>query len=651
MVILPGIMMANFELHTKDLVIKQMKYGNDPSISIDQIDITQPFSDSRFSAVPGFDFSIPSGIWDHWVLVEVQNQQNASERFVFDFENWVRVIATELRGSSENKAYQTGHFIPYKERDYPSSNESLFLVEFEANETKQFLIALHSTIDYLQIPANLKFDVYNEKAYVHKRLFHRTLFGMFCGFYLIMLMYNLFIYISTKDRYYIPYLIYLVAVLIVTPHLFGYYVPIFKDWDGYVFVHSKMQFFTSMMIGWSMLLFTAWFLEVKIRYPRIYKLMKVLAVLLIFLPLPSLLGYASINEKISGMLGILTMILILTIAIKSQIDKYPSAVYFLVGYGAFSIGIIIMLCTFLGILPISVQDFYPVNFGSSIEMVFFSLALGNRINLLAKDNEEKQAQIIEQLKDREELQTKLNIELEEKVIERTKEIQSQKEEIESQKELIEKEKEKADALLLNILPGPVARELQNKGSATPRYYERATVLFADLVGFTKQSSGYRPERVISELDYCFRGFDEILEKFGVEKIKTIGDGYMCVGGIPIPSEESAINTVRAAVEMQRFMDHWAEQKKEWNEDPWQIRIGVHTGEVVAGIVGKNKFAYDVWGQTVNTASRIEGVCEPGKVNISEDTYSLIKDHFETEYRGKVQTREKELDMYYVLRPK
>lgn len=650
--ILPEVILAEYDVNASQFEITNVKYGTGLELNPEEIDLRDLSTiESQLSDVPNLDYALQQDVWEHWLLVDCRNSSTSEQEFVFDFENWVRVTLNDLSPSAQKKVYKTGHFIPYIERDFPSANKSLVSIVFQPKESKQLLIHLESTIDYLQIPQTIRFNVFDHKTYLQKRLSRRLLVGMFCGFYLIMLLYNLFIYSSTKDRNYLPYLISLVAVLILTIHNFGYFVSIFKGWSDYVYLHSKMQFIGSMLLGLSMLLFTAWFLDVKNRYPRLFTILKALMVVILMLPIPSLLGYASINEKISGLVGIITMIFILTVGIKSNLDKYPSSGYFLIGYGAFSLGIIVMLCTFLGILPTTLQEIYPVNIGSSIEMVFFSLALGNRINILKKDNEEKQTQIIDQLREKEELQLKLNKDLEEKVVLRTKEIQKQKEEIEEQKIEIEKEKDKADELLLNILPAPVAKELQLRGAATPRYYEQATVLFADIVSFTKKSSGLRPERIISELDYCFRGFDEILEKYGVEKIKTIGDGYMCVGGIPIPSEESAINTVRAAVDMQHFMDQWAEQKKEWNEIPWQIRIGIHTGEVVAGIVGKNKFAYDVWGLTVNTASRIEGVCEPGKVNISEDTYMLIKDQFETEFRGKVQTREKELDMYYVLRPK
>ncbi len=630
---------AESRFSTEDLDVRTIWYSSETDILATQ-DLQEIITSGKFRQVSTLDYLTDPNSWDHWLILETVSQSDLEENYVFDFEKWVEVKISEIGNTSSN-TYITGHHIPYVDRNYPSANDNLIAITYQPGERKTLLVELHSTIDFLQIPTNVVFDVSKEETVIRNRLSRRLAFGMFIGFYLIMLLYNLFIYASTRNRNYLPYLVSLVGTLLVTIHIFGFLVPILRGFKDYVFFHSEMQFITSMILGWSMLWFTAWFLDVRNRYPTLFLIMKILAVLIVFLPLPALLGYASINEQFSGMLGILTMIFILTVAIKSVRDDYPSSGLFLIGYGAFSLGIIVMLCTFLGILPLGVQDWYPVNIGSTIEMVFFSLALGNRINELARENEEKQAQIIEQLREKDELQTKLNLELEEKVIARTAEIESQKVEI-------EKEKENADALLLNILPAPIARELRTKGFATPRYYPMASVLFADMVSFTKKSEGLRPERVINELDFCFKGFDDILDRYNIEKIKTIGDGYFCVGGVPIPFDESAVNTVKVGLEMQEFIEKWGEDKKEWNEEPWQIRIGIHTGEVVAGIVGKNKFAYDVWGATVNTASRVESSCAPGRVTISEDTYQVVKDYFEVEYRREVQTKEREIGMYYVL---
>ncbi len=218
--------------------------------------------------------------------------------------------------------------------------------------------------------------------------------------------------------------------------------------------------------------------------------------------------------------------------------------------------------------------------------------------------------------------------------------------IEAQKEQIELERQKSDRLLLNILPDEVAQELRAHGYATPRLYGAATVVFTDFLNFTQLSQTLTPEQLIDELDECFLAFDEICEKNGLEKIKTIGDAFMCAGGLPVPNETHAVDAVKAALEM---LD-WLEQRNRQNPKAVlrDMRIGVHTGPVIAGVIGKNKFAYDIWGDAVNLASRLEELGEPGRVNISGATCEEVKHHFHCSFRGKKEVHNKGLvDMYFI----
>ncbi|MCB0535866.1 MAG: adenylate/guanylate cyclase domain-containing protein, partial [Saprospiraceae bacterium] len=173
------------------------------------------------------------------------------------------------------------------------------------------------------------------------------------------------------------------------------------------------------------------------------------------------------------------------------------------------------------------------------------------------------------------------------------------------------------------------------GRAKARRYESVTVLFTDFKAFTKVAEQMSPEELVAELDYCFRGFDEITTRHGIEKIKTIGDAYMCVGGLPEPNPTHPEDVVRAALEMIEFMNRHLAEKARIGKPGFETRIGIHTGPVVAGIVGNKKFAYDVWGDTVNLAARMESSGQPGKVNVSQATYELIKDRFLCTSRGKV----------------
>ena len=209
-------------------------------------------------------------------------------------------------------------------------------------------------------------------------------------------------------------------------------------------------------------------------------------------------------------------------------------------------------------------------------------------------------------------------------------------------------KKKTDELLLNILPAETADELKANGFAKAKNYDLVTVLFADFKGFTAISEKMKPEELVYELNYCFSAFDSITQKYGIEKIKTIGDAYMCAGGLPGKNTTHPHDVVNAAIEIRDFMESYKNEKLLKGENPFEIRIGINTGPVVAGIVGFKKFAYDIWGDTVNIASRMESSSEPGKINISGSTYQLVKDQYNCTLRGRIQAKGiGEIEMYFV----
>ena len=214
--------------------------------------------------------------------------------------------------------------------------------------------------------------------------------------------------------------------------------------------------------------------------------------------------------------------------------------------------------------------------------------------------------------------------------------------------LLDSQKAEIEALLLNILPDEVAKELQRDGVATPRFYESASVLFTDFKSFTALADRMSPQDVVAELNDCFIAFDDIIEKYNIEKIKTIGDAYMCAGGIPVQDPLHYHNIVKAGKEIQRYIIQRNKERVAANLPPWEIRIGIHVGPLVAGVVGKKKYAYDIWGSTVNIASRMESNGEPGQINISAATYELIKDDYECTHRGKIYAKNVgDIDMYFL----
>ena len=220
--------------------------------------------------------------------------------------------------------------------------------------------------------------------------------------------------------------------------------------------------------------------------------------------------------------------------------------------------------------------------------------------------------------------------------------------VEERTHQLKEEKKKSDDLLLNILPEEVAEELKQKGSAEAQLMEEVTVLFTDFKGFTAMAELLSPKELVHDIHECFSEFDRIMSKYGIEKIKTIGDAYMAAGGIPTPNTTHAQDVVNAALEIAAFIETGKALKISKGLPYFEIRIGVHTGPVVAGIVGIKKFAYDIWGDTVNTASRMESSGEIGKVNISETTHALVQNAFTCEYRGEIEAKGKgKVKMYFV----
>lgn len=217
-----------------------------------------------------------------------------------------------------------------------------------------------------------------------------------------------------------------------------------------------------------------------------------------------------------------------------------------------------------------------------------------------------------------------------------------------QRTRLAKEKNRGEELLLNILPASVAKELKISDRVHAENYDLVSVMFTDFKDFTKMTSTFSAIDLVTEIDYCFSAFDKIVSKYNIEKIKTIGDAYMCASGVPKPNPSHAVDIIYAAFEIQKFMTETATKRKIENKPFFEIRCGIHSGPVVAGVVGTTKFAYDIWGATVNIASRIESAGETGKINVSGTTYELIKHKFNCSYRGKVQAKNiGEIDMYFV----
>ncbi|TAE12656.1 MAG: hypothetical protein EAZ95_12145 [Bacteroidetes bacterium] len=460
---------------------------------------------------------------------------------------------------------------------------------------------------------------------------------LFFGAILIMILYNLVIGITTRNRSYYYYVGYSFWVALTTFFLKGYPVVFLGKYhfiinDYFAVIASSAPIF--------LMLFTIDFLQLKKNYPFGYKLSLIAIYTQIFAIFVFLIGFVNLNVILYQIFNVYNNVVVIVVGFRLYKTYKPARIFlfaFLI-YLVLSTGVNLMLANVIAFTPITM---YYLHIGASIELTLFSIALADKINMYRKEKEEAQRNTIELIKEQ-------NTLLEQKVKERTHELQHTNEELNTTLELVEKERSKSDTLLLNILPLETAQELKETGQATPKHYKQITVLFTDFKGFTNIAEKISPEQVIQELNTCFLAFDEICEKYNLEKIKTIGDSYMCAGGLPIENTTNPVDVVLAGLEMQRFMTQWIAGKQAKGEQVWELRLGIHTGEAVAGVVGKNKFAYDIWGDTVNLASRMESSGEVGKVNISGATYALVKDKFKCTFRGKIEAKNKgEVEMYFV----
>lgn len=288
---------------------------------------------------------------------------------------------------------------------------------------------------------------------------------------------------------------------------------------------------------------------------------------------------------------------------------------------------------------------FSIPFSMSAYLAWYFSHINNENELKVTEVEELTQQKINQEKDKQSLIENINNELELKVEKRKNEIELQQTEIELQNKVLANEKRKSEALLLNILPEEVALELKEKGNTQSKFFDSVTILFTDFKDFTKLTEKVSSTELIEELNYCFKEFDRIISKYGIEKIKTIGDAYMAVSGLPKKDENHALKMVHASLEIRDFMEQYKQKRINEKKSFFEMRIGINSGEVVAGIVGIKKFAYDVWGSAVNLASEMEIHGTIGKVNISQNTFNLIKDNFDTELRTE-KLQDSDVNMYF-----
>ncbi len=482
--------------------------------------------------------------------------------------------------------------------------------------------------------------LFDKDKYEIKSNNEKLLYGFYLGFMFFLMLSNLFFFFSLGNR---MYLFYSFNVIIYT----CYAVAVVDGFLPYLFPKADLIFWytTIPTIGVVVQnIYCILFLEVRKYSSGLYRFQWgiiiyfiIYAIIKFALPFPTVLAINTINALISFfMMGFVGF----KVGKKGNKMGYYFAFAFFIYFG-------LVLCEASYIQTGSPAYFTELShtaLSTLAEAFILSFLLSKRFEwekqAFEKVHAESQQQLLEKTLENERIVREQNVILEQKVEERTHQLTETLDEVKI-------ERQKSERLLHNILPEEIAEELKQYGSSEAKQYDNVSVLFTDFVNFTGISEKVTPKELVAEIDFCYKAFDEIIERNGLEKIKSIGDAYLAVCGLPTPTVSHAENTVNAALEIIDFI-----KNRKNNGGIFDIRAGINSGIVVAGIVGNKKFAYDIWGDSVNTANRMESNSEMGRLNVSDITYNFIKDKYNCEYRGKIDAKNKGvIDMYFVLSKK
>lgn len=575
----------------------------------------------------------------YWIRFKLTTPGTTLQTVFIDPGPWndARLFTPSDTGFREQRS---GLLLPAAERSVrmasPRSFSFLLHAELLPSVMSTFYLRVES--DYrILTPASFRLIVSDEprlRARERSILFYQ---GIFLGTILALGLYNLVLFLRIRDASYGYYVLFLAGIWIIWAHSYNLTVewlwPAWPTWEFYVPMLAQ----EAIIVGLTQ--FTRRYLDTPRSLPYFDTALRLMlaAQMLLLVALP-FAKYEDVLLMVTSSVAI-TFLLTLLTALGAARISHPLAKYFLAANVFSSVGHLIMFGSAFGLISNLPNHGYEfAEFGVAVEGILLSLGLAYRIRRLRDEVAEHhlaQMHVQQQhVEERRNLIEQQNVELERKVIERTADLTH--------------ERERAESLLRNIFPATVAEELKSSGRTEPRRFEEVSILFTDFAGFTQTVGTIPAKRMVEELNDIFAAFDDIVDRHGLEKIKTIGDAYMAAAGLPEPAADHALRCVRAALDMLQFIAH----RNQDSSVKWGLRVGIHSGPVVAGVVGKRKYAYDIWGDTVNIASRMESAGEPGRVNLSAYTYDLVRARFDCAYRGKVDAKGKgEVDMYFVIAEK
>ena len=601
-------------------------------------DVSSPDAAHRF--VPGSEFAgktlHPGAYWLRFELINPDRE--ARNIVVFPLGPWNEIRLYVAQGSGHSMR-RSGLLVPLSERDLEVNR----LVQFGApySPVSATLPGSSNTTLYLRLASDWRYgsldyfavEVDDLAKIISEERTIRLVEGVFIGIFIALGLYHLLLMAALRDASYGFYVLHIFGMALVSTQFYGfpreYLWPERPVWNIEAFNLWRMF----AIVGLAQ--FTRIFLNT--RKSNAHLNVALLVVMGGSVLTMAAIPFASFTFIVEAMgLWFLAMFIVaFWTGVLAQIAGNPLARYFLAGNVFTLLGIAIAIMGEYGLLESIAWSNFGPQIGTTLEALMLSQGLAYRVNLMRaeilnnrlaeervrREHEEAQRSFLERQK----------LELEQKVVARTAELST--------------ERERSESLLRNILPTTIAEELKQFGKISPKRHDEVSILFTDFANFTQTVATIPPQRMVEELNEIFLGFDEIVERHGLEKIKTIGDAYLAAAGVPEPLPDAAAHCVRAALDMQ----HWIANRNLSSSIKWGLRIGIHSGPVVAGVVGSKKYAYDIWGDTVNIASRMESAGEVGRVNISAYTHDLIRAHFDCEYRGKIAAKGKgDIDMYFVL---
>ncbi|MFN0048542.1 MAG: adenylate/guanylate cyclase domain-containing protein [Cytophagales bacterium] len=592
---------------------------------------------------------IDKAVSTHWMSIQIANASNTAKTKYIGLGDETEYITIYVYSKDTLiNTINAGGNIPINKREIKIGRDNIIKIEVPALKTYRYFIRIENknafSKQFMQFMSEY-FIVYSTAFFDENLTRGRVLNSFYYGAIFIMFFYNLFLAISLKSKEYSAYVVSVAAFFLFNIFSDGY--PSETILSNFAYHDRMIRILIAPATFMAYIYFSRIYLKTKMYAPKTDKLYFVFFSLLIGCYLPLAIGYWWLgrNAMTYVLIAFISYYAIISFVCYKNGNKI--AIYYIIGNSLLLFSGLIYSLYLLALVPHNgytrIIEYMP-QVGSIFEFAIFSLGLSYRIKIAETEKANAQMKTIELLTKNGQMIAEQNELLETNVKLRTEELRTANLELNTTNTALEKvlievknEREIADQLLLNILPESIANELKETGFSEPKQYESATIVFADLVNFTSHATLLSPIELTKKLDALFYKFDNICADNKLEKIKTIGDCYMAAGGLPIINHTNAFDAVKAGLEMIQIA----------KDAGWPLRVGIHTGPVVAGVIGINKFAYDVWGDTVNIASRLESTSDQNKVNISKETYFLVQKSFECTYRGKIDAKNKgEIDMYF-----